>query len=184
MLKKLYIILLFSHLCIADPIGDFSSSPKNDSSTAFISIGAVALIASIIIPIIFDVLSEMSEDELKKIDETAVVAIDIFSITAFTSICIYSAFELYSMGKDFYEYTHPSEEKKSREEQARKEIKFYEIKSIFLNCLIDNLKTPRNNEGIPAVCQDLARKFGELAGESELLKKIEDFKFVYKDLEC
>ncbi len=179
MLKKSFLLLLLSaNLHAAPQSAGFTLSNYNSSSRyGVIGLGIATLIVTTIIPDIIKSSSEWDEETQEKIT----LYCNCLSIGICTATIIYSAVIFASAGRDFYDYSFPSEARKASLKAAGERNKIWEAKNAFRDCLMKNAQLPKNNAGIPTACEKLASTFTAVAGKAACNDMIKNFKNAYQD---
>jgi|GEM_PF-3216180 hypothetical protein len=96
-------------------------------------------------------------------------------------LAVYGVYKLASAAGNVYTYLNPDQETLDRREEARKRNHRSRLERGLMDCLINNARTPRNDAGIPTVCDDFSAKYRMVAGQSSVDEMTNNFKEAYKE---
>lgn len=108
-------------------------------------------------------------------------ALEVTSIAASAGVAIYGTFKLVSTATDVYNHFNPDEEKIARINEAREKNEYFDAKRGLRTCLMNNAWKPRNDAGIPTVCENFSRTFRMIAGKAALDEMTTNFKNAYQE---
>lgn len=178
MLKKLILLVLLCSVklhAIEQP-NNFSCVPKPDHSLRDF-VGSLVLIrlfeeAPIIGKYIDEYAATLNEEEL----EIFIIRLNRALLAAQVAVGIYAVYALYPIFKDIYDYLYPSEAQLAATKAAIEQIKFLTARREFLDCLLGNMRTPRNDTGLPIACENFADVYHAVCGQSALDEMTSRFK--------
>jgi|GEM_PF-4149874 hypothetical protein len=147
--------------------GDFTYTPKpNNTLRDFVGLLALTALykaAPKIDKYIEEHAATLNEEELKKF----VIRINRVVFAMYVAIGIYTVVAFYPMFKDLYDYCYPSEAKKAAIKAATERLKFFKAEDDFIDCLLGNRQTARNDAGLPTVCEKFGDTYRAIAGQEK-----------------
>lgn len=128
-----------------------------------------------------DKLKEVAPTLGREAAEKIAPALENVSTVIGVGVAIYGTVQAASIAGDVYNHFNPDEEKMARINAARETNEYFDAKRGLRTCLINNAWTPRNEAGIPTVCENFSRTFRMIAGKSALDEMVTNFKDGYKE---
>lgn len=179
MLKKLLIIVLLCSTNLhATQQGNFTYTPKSDSLlrdfVGLLALGALRQAAPKIDKYIQEYAATLNEEELEKF----VIRINRAVLALQIAVGIYVVVVFYPIFKDLYDYCYPSEAKKAAIKAAIEANKLFDAEHNFVECLLSNRQTARNDAGLPTVCENFGETYRMVAGQEKFDDRISGLKSV------
>ncbi len=112
--------------------------------------------------------------------KTLAPALDIAAKAAGVGVLVYGTYTLATTVSDVYNYYNPDKEKQERIHAASEAVDLLKARRGFRDCLTNNARTPRNDEGLPTVCDKFSQTFRMVAGQAAFNEMTTNFKNAYK----
>jgi len=176
MLKKLLLIVLCSsNLYATEPFKNLTISKPN--VTLYVTTGDLVgtLLMTAIIPNM--IKSYLDVDDTK--DSRKDVFCKYFLIGIEAALVMYYIVKLCVTAKRIYDYSFPTEAEKALRKAAAEMNKIFDAQSDLRNCLMRNARNPRNDAGLPTMCENLVNTYRTVAGQPALDEMTINFKNAY-----
>lgn len=107
-------------------------------------------------------------------------SLEIAAKAAGVGVAVYTTYKVVGTVNDIYNYCNPDQEKQARIDAAAEAVDILKAKRAFRTCLMGNPRTPRNDEGLPTICESFSNTYRLVAGQDALDEMTTNFKNAYK----